>query len=58
MNIRTTQVTLTSLRTTMHVREDEDDETLIILVIEDCCFKLPKREADELIDAINAIAGN
>lgn len=37
MNIRTTQVTLTSLRTTMHVREDEDDETLIILVIEDCC---------------------
>lgn len=58
MNIRTTQVTLTSLDTAMHVREDEDDETFIVLVIYDCEFKLPKREADELIDAINAIAGN
>lgn len=54
---RTTQVTLTSLGTTAHIREDEDDDSIAVLVVDDCGFKFPKREADELIDAINAIAG-
>lgn len=58
MNIRTTQVTVRNDGDKLNIREDEDDDSIVVFVIDDCEFKFPKREVDELIDAINAIAGN
>jgi len=54
----TTQLTLNSDGDLMDVREHEDNDKWMELVINGQAFGLPKNEADELIDAINAIAGN
>lgn len=54
----TTQLTLNSDGDLMDVREHKDNDKWMELVINGQAFGLRKNEADELIDAINAIAGN